>query len=166
MTQSIDPQWKNRDANSAPSYATTSPCFTRFSMRGVALFTAVCPVVSLGSASQSFADTITGTVTDPSGAVVAGAQVEIRGDTLPQKLVLTTDAAIRERRHHRTAEFQFWSILAKRGGRSLPVFADFGQGLGRMGQVGIVGNSTRSFDFIVDRVPKKVLNAYKDVLER
>ena len=67
--------------------------FTRFSMRRVALFIAVCLVVFLGSASQSFADTITGTVTDPSGAVVAGAQVEISGNMLPQKLVLTTDAA-------------------------------------------------------------------------
>ncbi len=93
MTQSIDPQLESRDASSAPSDATASPSFTRFSMRRVALFIAVCLVVFLVSASQSFADTITGTVTDPSGAVVAGAQVEISGNMLPQKLVLTTDAA-------------------------------------------------------------------------
>ena len=93
MTQSIDPQLESRDASSAPSDATTSPSFTRFSVRRVALFIAVCLVVFLVSASQSFADTITGTVTDPSGAVVAGAQVEISGNMLPQKFVLATDAA-------------------------------------------------------------------------
>jgi hypothetical protein len=37
----------------------------------------------------------------------------------------------------------------------------------RLGQIGIVGNSTRTVDFILDRQPKKVaLNAYKDILER
>ncbi len=49
----------------------------------------------------------------------------------------------------------------------VPVFADFGNGMVRLGQIGIAGNSTRSVDFIVDRQPKKVvLNAYKEVLER
>jgi hypothetical protein len=37
----------------------------------------------------------------------------------------------------------------------------------RLGQVVMVGNSTRTVDFILDAKPKKVaLNAYKDVLER
>jgi hypothetical protein len=37
----------------------------------------------------------------------------------------------------------------------------------RLAAVGIVGNSTRTVDFILDRQPKKVaLNAYKDILER
>jgi hypothetical protein len=49
----------------------------------------------------------------------------------------------------------------------VPVFADFGNGMVRLGAVGIGGNSTRTVDFILDRQPKKVaLNAYKDILER
>jgi hypothetical protein len=49
----------------------------------------------------------------------------------------------------------------------VPVFADFGNGMVRLGAVGIGGNSTRKVDFILDRQPKKVaLNAYKDILER
>ena len=49
----------------------------------------------------------------------------------------------------------------------VPVFADFGQGMVRLGQVGIVGNSTRTVEFMLDRQPKKVaLNYFKDVLER
>jgi hypothetical protein len=38
------------------------------------------------------ADTLSGTVKDPSGAVVAGAKVEITGATLAQPLALVTDA--------------------------------------------------------------------------
>jgi hypothetical protein len=49
----------------------------------------------------------------------------------------------------------------------VPIFADFGAGMVRLGQVEMIGNSTRRVDFILDRQPKKVaLNAYKDVLER
>ena len=49
----------------------------------------------------------------------------------------------------------------------VPVFADFGNGLVRMGQVTMIGNSKREIIFNVDRQPKKVvLNAYKDILER
>ncbi|MGD0428070.1 MAG: M1 family aminopeptidase [Candidatus Acidiferrales bacterium] len=49
----------------------------------------------------------------------------------------------------------------------VPVFADFGNGMVRLGAVGIAGNSTRTVDFILDRQPKKVaLNYYKDILER
>lgn len=49
----------------------------------------------------------------------------------------------------------------------VPVFADFGNGMMRMGQVAMAGNSTRTVIFNVDRQPKKVvLNAYKDILER
>jgi hypothetical protein len=37
----------------------------------------------------------------------------------------------------------------------------------RLATVEIVGNSTRTVDFILDRQPKKVaLNFYKDILER
>lgn len=49
----------------------------------------------------------------------------------------------------------------------VPVFADFGNGMVRLGQVAIAGNSTRTVIFNLDRQPKKVvLNAYKDILER
>jgi hypothetical protein len=49
----------------------------------------------------------------------------------------------------------------------VPVFADFGQGMARLGQVAVVGNSTRKAIFNMDRAPKKVaLNYYQDVLER
>jgi len=49
----------------------------------------------------------------------------------------------------------------------VPVFADFGNGMMRLGQVEMVGNSTRTVVFNMDRQPKKVaLNYYKDILER
>jgi hypothetical protein len=49
----------------------------------------------------------------------------------------------------------------------VPVFADFGQGWVRLGQLALAGNSTRVAIFNMDRQPKKVaLNVYKDVLER
>jgi aminopeptidase N len=49
----------------------------------------------------------------------------------------------------------------------VPVFADFGNGMIRPGQVEMIGNSTQRLVFDMDRQPKKVaLNAYKDVLER
>ena len=49
----------------------------------------------------------------------------------------------------------------------VPIFADFGNGMMRLTQVGIAGNSSKSINFIVDRQPKKVaLNVYKEILER
>jgi hypothetical protein len=49
----------------------------------------------------------------------------------------------------------------------VPVFADFGKGMSRIGQIGIVGNSTRTVDVPLPAQPKKVaLNANKDILER
>jgi hypothetical protein len=49
----------------------------------------------------------------------------------------------------------------------VPVFADFGKGMVRIGQVAIAGNSTRSSDVLLPTQPKKVaINAYKDILER
>jgi hypothetical protein len=49
----------------------------------------------------------------------------------------------------------------------VPVFADFGDGMMRLGQVPIAGNFTRPINFLLDRKPKKVaLNAYKEILER
>jgi len=49
----------------------------------------------------------------------------------------------------------------------LPVFADFGKGMIRIGQVGIAGNTTRTADVLLPSQPQKVaLNAYKEILER
>ncbi|HEY2461064.1 MAG TPA: M1 family aminopeptidase [Candidatus Acidoferrum sp.] len=49
----------------------------------------------------------------------------------------------------------------------VPVFADFGKGMMRVGQVGMIGNATRTVTFDMDQAPKKVeLNAYKDILAR
>jgi len=49
----------------------------------------------------------------------------------------------------------------------VPVFADFGNGMVRIGQVGIRGNSPRNVDVLLPAQPKKVaLNAYKEILER
>jgi hypothetical protein len=49
----------------------------------------------------------------------------------------------------------------------VPVFADFGKGMIRLGQIIVVGNSTKSVDVVLPKPPKKVvLNAYRDVLER
>jgi hypothetical protein len=49
----------------------------------------------------------------------------------------------------------------------LPVFADFGKGMVRFGQVRMVGNSTHVVDVTLPAQPKKVaLNAYKEILER
>jgi Peptidase family M1 domain/Carboxypeptidase regulatory-like domain len=49
----------------------------------------------------------------------------------------------------------------------VPVFADFGKGMVRLGQIGIAGNSSRSTDVLLPSQPKKVaLNAFKDILER
>jgi hypothetical protein len=49
----------------------------------------------------------------------------------------------------------------------IPIYADFGEGMARLGQLEMVGNSTRTVNFNLDRKPKKVaLNAYKEILER
>jgi hypothetical protein len=37
----------------------------------------------------------------------------------------------------------------------VPVFADFGKGWVRLGQIGTVGNSTRSLDIFLPGQPKK-----------
>jgi aminopeptidase N len=49
----------------------------------------------------------------------------------------------------------------------VPVFVDFGHGMGRIGQMGVRGNSTRTGDVLLPAQPKKVVaNAYKEILER
>ena len=49
----------------------------------------------------------------------------------------------------------------------VPIYADFGDGMVRLSQAAIAGNSTRTVNLILDRRPKKVaLNIYKEILER
>ena len=49
----------------------------------------------------------------------------------------------------------------------VPIFGDFGNGMIRLAQILIVGDSTRTVILDMDKQPKKiVLNAYKDMLER
>ena len=49
----------------------------------------------------------------------------------------------------------------------VPIFGDFGNGMIRLGQVGIAGNSTRNVDMLLPAQPRKVaFNAYKEILER
>ena len=49
----------------------------------------------------------------------------------------------------------------------VPVFADFGKGMVRVGQVGVLGNNTRELETLLPSQPKKVaLNYYRDILER
>ncbi len=49
----------------------------------------------------------------------------------------------------------------------VPIFADFGKDMVRIGQLAVVGNATRTAICNMDQQPKKVaLNVYKDVLER
>jgi len=49
----------------------------------------------------------------------------------------------------------------------IPVFADFGKSMVRIGQIAMAGNTTRGVDFTLPSQPKKVaLNAFKEILER
>jgi hypothetical protein len=49
----------------------------------------------------------------------------------------------------------------------VPIYADFGRGMMRLGQMKIMGNSERTGDVLLPMQPKKVAyNAYKEILER
>ena len=49
----------------------------------------------------------------------------------------------------------------------VPIFADFGRGMVRLGQMKMVGNNERTTDVLLPSQPKKVAyNAYKEILER
>jgi aminopeptidase N len=49
----------------------------------------------------------------------------------------------------------------------VPLYVDFGDGMVRLKQYAIAGNSTRTFTILLDRRPKKVaVNVYKEILER
>ena len=55
------------------------------------LFSAIWLLLCLGFGANLRADTLTGTVKDPSGLPVGGAKVEISGENLVQPVTLTTD---------------------------------------------------------------------------
>jgi aminopeptidase N len=49
----------------------------------------------------------------------------------------------------------------------VPIYADFGKGWIRIGQLGVGGNTTRTADAILPATPKKIAaNVYKEILER
>ncbi len=49
----------------------------------------------------------------------------------------------------------------------VPVFGDFGKGYVRLGQLPLVGNATKTYDFEFAEAPKKLgLNTFKEILER
>ena len=59
------------------------------------------------------------------------------------------------------------SEVDNRFGMLVPVFADFGKGMIRIGQLTVLGNNSHSADVLLPMEPKKVaLNYYKEVLER
>src|SRR5271170_7887692 len=55
------------------------------------LHAVIAALLCLALAMPLRADTISGTIKDPSGAVIAGARIEITGGTLVQPLILTSD---------------------------------------------------------------------------
>ncbi|MCU1316466.1 MAG: Aminopeptidase N-like protein, partial [Candidatus Acidoferrum typicum] len=54
-------------------------------------YLSILTLICLGLATQLRADTLSGTVKDPSGGVVSGARIEITGGNLAQPLALTSD---------------------------------------------------------------------------
>src|SRR2546430_16870982 len=65
----------------------------RFQFLHPLLYPLILTLLSVSLTTPLRADTISGTVKDPSGAVVAGARIEISGGSLPQPLVLSSDGS-------------------------------------------------------------------------
>src|SRR5580704_5080180 len=55
------------------------------------LYASILAMLCLALATYLRADTISGTVKDPSGAVIAGAHIEIAGGDLAHAIILTSD---------------------------------------------------------------------------
>jgi len=52
-------------------------------------------------------------------------------------------------------------------GMLVPIYADFGKGFIRIGQLAVAGNKARTAETLLPSAPKKVAaNAYKEILER
>jgi hypothetical protein len=79
--------WAADRKASASRVARTPRRFTRLGI----IYAAILALSFLALATNLRADTISGTVKDPSGGVVAGARVEITGGNLPKPIVLATD---------------------------------------------------------------------------
>src|SRR5688500_9192311 len=60
--------------------------------RAVAIVASLFLLLAASAAAQTTTSTIEGTVTDPSGAVIQGAEVSVRGDTIAADRRATTDA--------------------------------------------------------------------------
>src|SRR5277367_2737447 len=76
--------------NYGPHFSCTRRTFRRRE-RNHFFYAALVALLCVTLAAQLRADTISGTVKDPSGAVVAGARVEITGGSLTQPIVLVSD---------------------------------------------------------------------------
>src|SRR5438132_13263485 len=63
----------------------------RFQFLHPLLYPLILTLLSAPLTTPLRADTISGTVKDPSGAVVAGARIELSGSALAEPLVLTSD---------------------------------------------------------------------------
>ena len=86
MTQPAKTRLTDRNPNSSVA-ARTLRRVGRVFFPSASMLALLC----LALAPPLRADTISGTLKDPSGAVVAGARIEITGGNLPQAIVLTSD---------------------------------------------------------------------------
>ena len=86
MSQPDEAQHTHREANVSCARRTL-----RRRKRVHIFYAALVALLCVALATQLRADTISGTVKDPSGAVVVGARIEITGGSLAQPMVLTSD---------------------------------------------------------------------------
>src|SRR6266850_2487163 len=80
-----------RDTHCANWESRSSPTGTFYRFGRFYFIFPIVALLCLALAPHLRADTISGTVKDPSGAVVIGARIEISGDNLAQPLLLTSD---------------------------------------------------------------------------
>src|SRR5579885_2929738 len=90
----------SKKSKSKPRLFQSSPLYVRDKSKSIQVYSRhlfvpflVLLLVYLAASTIVRADAITGTVKDTSAGVVAGARVEISGETLAQPIVLATDDA-------------------------------------------------------------------------
>src|SRR6516165_1589203 len=76
-------------SNRNPSWSCALGC--RRTLANAFRYAALLALVGLALAPGLRADTLSGTIKDPSGAVVGGAQIEISGAGLAEPLILKSD---------------------------------------------------------------------------